>query len=113
MLWHSLKIGGVWGIPRNGVILEKTATGFNVRDVMPYTIEMEAEAKRGADVPKSAAELLAYQRQDFACIQRHMEAAGLEVTDTKALLIERHVTTTDLQREATKSALKCGIIKSN
>jgi len=86
MVWHLLELDAPWGVPRSGLILRKTANGFNLDSVMPYTPEMAAEAKRGADLPKSAEELKTYQLNDFACMQRYMEAAGLELTDTKALL---------------------------
>jgi hypothetical protein len=112
MHWKMVRIGGAWAVPRSGLIFEKTAKGWNLNNVMPYSIEMEIEAAGGADLPKSASELKAYQLDDFACIQRHNEAAGLEVTDTQALLIAKHITTTDLQRTLDKQALATGKIKS-
>jgi hypothetical protein len=83
----SIKIGGVWGVPRSGLLFKKTAAGFDLENVMPYSPAMEQAFQAfGADVPGTAEELLEYQLNDFACVQRHNKEAGLEVTDSKSLL---------------------------
>jgi len=65
--WESLKMGGVWGVPRSGLMFTKTAQGFNLYAIVPM-------------VP------IAEQRSDFACIARYSGKAGLEVTDNLNLL---------------------------
>lgn len=69
--WLSLKMGGVWIVPRSGLTLEKTPEGFNLIKAEPIF-----EGKRFAD----------YQREDFQCIRDHFAAANLKVTDSGDLL---------------------------
>lgn len=82
----SVKVGGVWGVPRSGLIMRRTATGFELDSVMPFTPEMAAEANRGADVPPTAGKLLEYQESDFECMRLRFTAGGLTFTDPKCLL---------------------------
>lgn len=84
----SIRDGGSWGVPRSGLVFKKTVTGFELVDVMPYTDDLAFGASIDKDVPQSAEALLEWQREDFACIQRHNKAAGLEITDPKALLTQ-------------------------
>ena len=56
---------------------------------MPFTSEMRAAGEQGADVPKTATELLTYQRQRFNYIKTYFETAGLDFDDPKGLLKER------------------------
>lgn len=69
--WLSVKMGGLWIVPRSGLILTKTPEGFNLTG-----IEKIFEGKRFAD----------YQRSDFDCIKSHFAAADLKVTDSGNLL---------------------------
>jgi hypothetical protein len=84
---HALmKLGGVWGVPRSGLMMRKTETGFELHELMPYTMELGEGILMGLLVPGTAEELKAWQREDFACIQKRFEAAGLTFTDPKGLL---------------------------
>ena len=69
-LWQSLKVGGVWGVPRSGLMFRKTAKGFDLSDI-------------ARPVSRS---FKIYQRQDFECNVKHFALAGLEVTDSQGLL---------------------------
>jgi hypothetical protein len=85
-MWQSVNDGGTWAIPRSGLMMERTPTGFSLVSVMPFTPEMATAAAEGRDVPKTAAELLAYQKYDFGFIQSRFEAAGLIFDDRNGLL---------------------------
>lgn len=84
--WQQIKDGGVWAIPRSGLIVERTPAGFSLVNVMPFTEELAAAAGEGRDVPKTAAELRAYQKYDFRFIAQRFEAAGLIFDDRNGLL---------------------------
>ena len=56
-----IRIGGTWAVPRSGMIFKKTMNGFTLISRMPWTDELEQAARDGANVPKSAEELAAYQ----------------------------------------------------
>jgi hypothetical protein len=86
---HNLiRNGGVWTVPRSGMIFTRTPKGFELTLVMPFLPEMTQALERDPekDIPKTPEELLAYQRSDFRCIQRHFKAAGLEISDPKGML---------------------------
>jgi len=97
-VFASIKDGGTWGVPRSGLIFKKVGDHLEIYQVMPWIPEMSAALERGADIPASPEELKGYQMDDFMCIQRNFEAAGIEVTDPRELLIDRHVTEKDLQK---------------
>ena len=80
-MFASLVEGGVWGVPRSGLVFQKRAGGLALIQRMPYLPELGVAAAAGEDVPVSADALLAYQDQDFAAIREHFRAAGVEVTD--------------------------------
>ena len=91
ILWsktqHALmKPGGTWTVPRSGLIFTRTDHGFELAMVMPFTDDMGMASAMGRDVPSTPDELLAYQQQDFKCIQRHFRAAKLDITDPKGIL---------------------------
>ena len=69
-LWDSIKMDGVWGVPRSGLLFRKTPAGFNLVDVARPTSES----------------FQVYQRQDYECIVKHFALASLEVTDNGHLL---------------------------
>ena len=96
--FNSLKDGGTWAIPRSGLIFKRVGDHLEIYAVLPWISEMDAAVLRGADIPASPEELKGYQRDDFVCIQRNFNAAGIEVTDPRELLIDRHVTEKDLQK---------------
>lgn len=69
-LWAQIKLGGVWGVPRSGLLFRKTAEGFNLCDVARPVSES----------------FKVYQKQDFTLTKRHFALAGLNVTDSYNLL---------------------------
>jgi hypothetical protein len=72
-LFDSLRIGGVWGIPRCGLVFTRTGeASFALTDVMPHDPAM----------PITAAELLAQQGDDYAGVKLYMTQAGITVTDS-------------------------------
>ena len=81
-----LREGGSWAVKRSGLIFAKTATGFELVSVLPYLPELSDAFMAGRDVPASPSQLRDYQREDFRCIQRHHEEAGLTMTDPRGLL---------------------------
>jgi hypothetical protein len=97
MTFAMLRDGGTWGVPRSGLIFKKAVDHLELHDIMPFMPEMKTALLNGADVPGSAEELKRYQRQDFTKIQNSFNAAGIEISDPKELLIDRHVTVEKLQ----------------
>jgi len=62
--------GGVWGIPRSGLIFQKTGEQqLTLIDQMPWTDGM----------PISPAQLLTQQEREFNLNKEHFAAAGIEV----------------------------------
>lgn len=70
--FNLLNDGGMWGVPRSGLLFQKTSTALILIDRMPYTEEM----------PITEQELLDYQQQDFELIQHMFGLAGIEITDS-------------------------------
>lgn len=70
-----LNEGGVWGVPRSGLVFVKT--GDN-------SIALIARE------PEGRGELRAWQDADYRSIRDHMKAAGIEVSDrTASTIVER------------------------
>ena len=69
--------GGVWAVPRSGLVFTKRDGALVLTARMPWTDELAAAAAGGADVPRSPAELRAYQDADAALIRSRFEAAGI------------------------------------
>lgn len=80
-IFSSLNEGGIWGVPRSGLVFQKFEGRLELIERMPYLPEMAEAARAGEDVPPTAEALLAYQGQDFTAIREHFRAAGIEVTD--------------------------------
>lgn len=87
--WEMMRNGGMWAIPKACVVMQRTPKGFSLFDVMPFTPDMQVAGEQGADVPKTAADLLAYQTHWFNYIKKHFETAGLDFDDPKGLLVEK------------------------
>jgi len=84
---HALtREGGIWTVPRSGLIFRRTNTGFELINVMPYLPEMSEAFATGHDVPPSPSALMIFQKQDYECIKRRHEESGLTMTDPKGLL---------------------------
>ncbi len=111
ILWNTntfskLKDGESWAVPRSGMIFKRIGDHLELLNVMPFTGWMGLAAQGGMDVPGTAEELLEYQREDFACIQRSFIAAGIDVTDPRELLIDKHITAEQLQEQINKETLQ-------
>jgi hypothetical protein len=68
--------GGIWGVPRSGLLFQKTTEDIGPKlvltQVMPWTKEM---------MPITAEQLLEQQRGDFETIRDHFRLAGILVHD--------------------------------
>lgn len=73
--------GGVWGVPRSGLMFVKRNGGLELDDRMPWTRELAYAAAEGFDVPLDAEAFRAYQDADFELIRERFEAAGIAVRD--------------------------------
>lgn len=79
-LFDRITLGGTWTVPRSGLIFNKTDDHtLTLALAMPWTDEIRQAAEQGSDVPKSKAELIAYQQADFDTIQAKFKLAGLNV----------------------------------
>ncbi len=68
-----LAVGGVWGVPRSGLIFQKVPE--------PDVLDLFAVMPHDPAMPMDAEELLAYQRADFALIREAFQRAGIEIRD--------------------------------
>jgi hypothetical protein len=64
-----LNEGGVWGVPRSGLVFQKRGAELVLIDRMPWAEGM----------PLTAEELRTYQDEDFALIRDRFVAAGIQV----------------------------------
>jgi len=68
--FDMIKDGGIWGIPRSGLIFKKTGPAqLTLVDQMPWS----------KDMPISQAQLLMQQNSEFVDTVRYFGAAGIEV----------------------------------
>jgi hypothetical protein len=72
--------GGIWGVPRNGLMFQRRGNKLVNFDRMPFDPQMAKLAADGCDLPHTAAELEAYQEQEFLDTVEHFAAAGITVT---------------------------------
>lgn len=70
-LFDSLNDGGVWGVPRSGLVFAKRGDVLALTEVMPWEEGM----------PVTRDELIAYQQSEFALIQERFKLAGITVED--------------------------------
>jgi hypothetical protein len=66
---------GVWGVPRSGLTFQKRGDKLVLIERMPHDHALVGP------MPMSAAELRAYQDEDFEVIRREFGRAGIEVID--------------------------------
>jgi hypothetical protein len=72
--FHLLRIGGVWAIPRSGLIFTRTdETTLTLTARMPYQDGME-------DI-LTPDQLNEQQQDEYEAVAEHMRAAGVTVTD--------------------------------
>lgn len=71
--FHMLTRGGVWGVPRSGLVFTRTGDKhLALTEVMPHDPEM----------PVTPRELFQAQASDFQQIQHYMKLAGVITYDT-------------------------------
>lgn len=63
--------GGVWGIPRSGLVFQRIGDKLVLKDAMPWSAEM----------PITADELEAMQLREFEETKEHFAAAGITVEE--------------------------------
>ena len=68
----SMSEGGVWAVPRSGLVFEKRGGKLVLISQMPHS------AIEGVDL--SEAKLLEFQTDDYESIKAHFALAGIEVT---------------------------------
>jgi hypothetical protein len=79
-MFLSLRIGGVWGVPRSGLIFTRTGeTTLALTDVMPYEDGM----------PISRPALYLQQQSDYDQIRHYMEVAGVAVSDSTGTFLDQ------------------------
>lgn len=71
--------GGIWGVPRSGLIFTRRGDKLVLIDAMPYLEEMAEAFAAGDDVPANAEALREYQDEDFELIRAKFELAGITV----------------------------------
>jgi hypothetical protein len=64
--------GGVWGVPRSGLVFTKVSSD-------PPVLELTKQMPWEEGFPMTPAELAAYQDDEFKSIQRQFQIAGIEV----------------------------------
>ena len=69
-LFDSMKDGGIWGIPRSGLVFRKSGDQLVLVDTMPHDPAMTVSPKQ----------LKAAQESDYRATARHFGAAGITVT---------------------------------
>ena len=70
--FQMLKIGGIWGVPRSGLVFTRTGEKtLALTEVMPHNPSM----------PVTPRELFEAQAADFQAIQGYMKAAGITTYD--------------------------------
>lgn len=68
-LFKTLRDGGVWGVPRSGLVFEKRGQKLVLISMMPYVKEM----------PGTPEQLHAYQMEDYRLIREKFGQAGVIV----------------------------------
>jgi hypothetical protein len=68
-MFASLAEGGVWGIPRSGVVFRKEGDALVLTESMPYDESM----------PLTFAQFTEQQNGEFETVREHFAAAGIEV----------------------------------
>jgi hypothetical protein len=70
-IMRSLADGGIWGVPRSGLIFTKRGDKLVLTSRMPH---MDG-------LPMTPADLVQYQRDDYELIKERFTLAGFEVED--------------------------------
>lgn len=80
-IWAMISDGGVWAVPRSGLVFRKDeqARTWTLVERMPWLEEMGEAARSGADVPPTAEDLRIYQDEDIEAIRQRFASIGIEV----------------------------------
>jgi hypothetical protein len=82
-LFYMIRVGGVWGVPRSGLIFTRTdETTLTLTDRMPYMAGMESLL--------TPAELDEQQAEEYAACAEYFRAAGVTVLDTTKERADAH-----------------------
>lgn len=68
-IFDMVKEGGVWGVPRSGIVFTKRGDKLVLTELMPHDDTM----------PITAEKLRAYQQDDYQNIKAHFESAGIPI----------------------------------
>ncbi len=73
--------GGIWAVPRSGLIFTRRGERLILTSRMPWTDELAqaVAADVGLDLPPNARALAAYQDADYELIRARFAAAGIVV----------------------------------
>ena len=71
-LFDMIAEGGVWGVPRSGLVFRKQSGCLVLQDRMPYDPDM-------IELGITEEQLQEQQDGDFEAIRTHFEAAGIPV----------------------------------
>jgi len=71
--FKSLALGGVWAVPRSGLIFMK-------KKIQPPTLELVEHMKYQSEIPMKPDEWREFQKEDLAKIQEVFAEAGITVT---------------------------------
>lgn len=74
-VFRALNEGGVWGVPRSGLVFTKRGEELVLTERLPASVE-QSRTYQGEDL-----QLRAYQDEDFEVIKAHFAAAGITVTE--------------------------------
>lgn len=66
-----LSDGGVWGVPRSGLLFTRQGDALNLTERMPWQVTM----------PINPEELREYQDEDFEQIKKRFDEAGIPMED--------------------------------
>lgn len=77
----TMSDGGIWAVPRSGLIFTRRDGALVLTSRMPWTDELAqaVAADVGLDLPPSPGALAAYQDADYELILARFEAAGVTV----------------------------------
>jgi hypothetical protein len=73
-LFDRLNEGGVWAVPRSGVIFQKRGNEFVLIQKMPHMAEM----------PITPEQLAEQQESEFQTVRKHFAEAGIPVVKNKS-----------------------------
>ncbi len=77
----TMSDGGIWAVPRSGLIFTRRGDVLILTSRMPWTAELAqaVAADVGLDLPPSAGALADYQDADYELIRSRFKLAGIPV----------------------------------